>query len=186
MLFKKNMTPIEYYEYFEELEKIEREAKILLYQEEYYDMLINLLKSKFSISDLDKSYQNGITREEKNIIRYISCLFKIIDEYAKKNYIYSENCNESNTEYYIKYKDTYFIIGAYSDTDNITYNYCVLTEKKINKIIINIEDVINNKNNLDPLNIKNDLQEFENNIFRLVQKGVPPIALKETFKRVLK
>lgn len=185
MLEQKEMTPLDYCHLFEEEERIEKEAKILLLRKEYYDMLIDILKHDYQINNINAH----TTNQQKKVIRYLGYLYKIINEYAKKNYIYQKTDDEkfnNDNSYYVKYKDTYFIIGIHTDKDTSTYNYCILTAPTDELTVINIEDIINNKDKLDPLNIKKDLQGFENGITELIQKGVPPTALKETFRRVLK
>lgn len=173
-----------HFKLLEEQKMLEKEAKDVLYNYDYYDKLTSILRKKgFIRSDID----NAISKDEEIVSRYLSFLYDMINAYAKKNYIClsNESFGYSNAYhscfYLINYKDTYFTISKECENGFDYYIYSQLCFQKQDNFI-KIDDVLNNTERESTKSIREKLEEFKEIIISYSKMGISTSILEETSK----
>ncbi len=125
-----------------------------------------------------------ISKEDLERVNNLHLMYRGIDTYANKNYIYPTSCNFGNF-YNIKLENIGFEIGILGRQGTLFFCNRVSIENQ--KDFIDFNDILNNKNvNVNATAIENKLNELSNLITSLYKSGIPLKAIKSILNNTLK
>ena len=125
-----------------------------------------------------------ISKEDLERVNNLHLMYRGIDTYANKNYIYPTSCNFGNF-YNIKLENIGFEIGILGKQGALFFCNRVSIENQ--KDFIDFNDILNNKNvNVNATAIENKLNELSNLITSLYKSGIPLKAIKSILNNTLK
>lgn len=128
--------------------------------------------------------KDNMTNNEINHVLMLKQLFEIINNYAKKNYIYPTKTKQG-IYYLIEYNNIGYNIGHFLKESSNTY-FCIKTTLNQQKNYISINNIIENKPLPKTLQIKQELLELSELIHKLSEQNIPLEAIETETKNTIK
>ena len=122
------------------------------------------------------------TPEDIEGVANLSLLYKVIEKYADKNYIYPIKNSEYSGSYRIKYNNIGYEIGVM--IGNGTIFFCKRIEEP-DETFIDYEDILLNKKQSHTDEIENKLMKLGIIIHSYYKQGIPLLAITEKVNLVL-
>ena len=182
---KENKTLDEYINKLQKELTIEQEEmKVMFSSYDYVNWLLEFTTKYNDLSDDSWLYnQDDISKEDRDNVFKLSKLFRGIERYAKKNYIYPVFEDGANC-YRIKVNGIGFEIGIIYAQD-ISF-YCSRKVIENEKDYIDFNDIISGKRQENVDNIEYFLNYLNDMIVRAYQNGIPLEAISESVNANIK
>lgn len=170
-------------EYVEKEKIIDNKIKEMLSNTDYLKWLDNFTIAHQNFSDDEWLYfPIEISMNDKEQVEKLHLMYRGIDKYASKNYIYPIPCDFGNF-YKIKSDNIGYEIGILNGQG--TLFFCNRVEIENEKEFIDFNDIMNNKKSDNVSMIEDNLNKLSNMIISLHQSGVSLYAIETTFKSTL-
>lgn len=163
------------------IQEKEKEQKILdeiFKTDEYINWLENFTQEHKVFYTTDWLYrQEELSQKDKENLSKIKFLFEKIIEYGNENYIYPNQINEYEYEYYIKHNKMYYKIGI--NLGQGSSFFVERTEVDNKKTYIDFQNIKTRKISSKTIIIKQQLKELRKLIERLSKNDIPLEAIEE-------
>lgn len=168
-------------DYKKEIEEKERQMKTLIQDESYIQWLEKFTNKNAGFYDDDWLYcPEKISEEDLKKVEKLYLFYRIIDKYARENYIYPTPTDFGNY-YSVSYNNIGFLIGIMVG-QGTTFN-CERTT--VGEDFIKFEDIQNNKKQVKTDIINQKLQLLANLIETIAEEDVPLRAIEDTTEQSL-
>lgn len=167
----------------EKRKKLDETRKQMFSNCKYIEWLNQFTQDRKVFSDNDwlNSPKELHEYDEENVNK-LQLFYEGIDDYARKNYIYPEQCSFGNF-YRVKLDDNGYEIGILSGQG--TNFFCRRVSLIDDYYFIDINDIICNKEQGNVKLINNNLNNLSNTIVDTYTSGVPLEAIREVINKVI-
>ncbi len=173
-----------FYDYCRKVENDTLEVHNILNNEVFINWLITFSKKKPILFDEWVSISSGYTEIDLNFIKKLKYFYDAIRMYADKLYIAPYETNNGYV-YYINCRGITLQIGQTND-DSKAYFYQRIDKVDKDTIVINFDDMQQNKKGLQNDSIKVGLSELATHIQNLINNGVPSEEILKTTEETIK